>query len=557
VYTGGSGSQEGGLENENEEGYGQRVGYYSYQYNRLGGNYSMSEFPQDSNGPLAQRELFWGLCSPASSEFPPDFKVPLDQGGPPSCSPRVPIGGFGGDKDRVQAWHRAAVRSVGKAPIILIHGHGGSANLGRWAMLELRKNLMIEAGYRKELIWAPSYLGRDERFGGQLDLQFPHAHNVGEVREFIDNVCEYLDVEVADIIAHSLGCTLAYSLLRGLGKQTAPWMTSWSWDQPKKWHRVGTFVALAGAFRGLSDQLIGEWVPDGEFMNELLAEELVGGEDETPYGEGEPQAPGPRPHNIRYFCSIAEGDYADNRSPDPSISTSMLEGARHKVYTYEDPDEFDKHERIIKDPQVVRDIKDLLNFVPPVPSVTMLVDTESGDYGSPLTITLDVDPPDKVVSYVANRVTKEVLQGYIVGKIAETIKGTFIGGQTRLTLPTDGMWEVAYNVEGAVETEKRTYWVGTTEKIEAAIDTDNSTPFEGSLEVTATTPRGKLYHSLSGGGQSEATVPLGDALRTVVYGEGWSEGDIVTINRDAVVYFITIDSGGNASDIVSKPFKKR
>ena len=101
----------------------------------------MSEFPQDSNVPLAQRELFWGLCSPASSEFPPDFKVPLDQGGPPSCSPRVPIGGFGGDKDKDQAWHRAAVRSVGKAPIILIHGHGGSANLGRWAMLELRKNL--------------------------------------------------------------------------------------------------------------------------------------------------------------------------------------------------------------------------------------------------------------------------------------------------------------------------------------------------------------------------------------------------------------------------------
>jgi hypothetical protein len=333
-------------------------------------------------------------------------------------------------------------------------------------------------------------------------------------------------------------------------------MTSWSWDQPKKWHRVGTFVGLAGAFRGLSDQLIGEWVPDGEFMNELLAEELVGGEDETPYGEGEPQAPGPRPHNIRYFCGIVEGDYADNRSPDPSISTSMLEGARHKVYRYEDPDEFDKHERIIKDPQVVRDIKDLLNFVPPVPSVTMSVDTESGDYGSPLTITIDVDPPDKVVSYAATRVTKEVLQGYVVGKIAETLKGTFIGGRTKLTLPMDGMWEVAYNVEGAVDAERRTYWVGTTERIEVAIDTDNSTPFEGSLDVTATTPRGKLYHSLSGGGLSEAAVPLRDALDTVVYGEGWSEGDVASIDRNAVVYFIAVDDEGTASQIVSKSFER-
>jgi hypothetical protein len=52
-------------------------------------------------------------------------------------------------------------------------------------------------------------------------------------------------------------------------------------------------------------------------------------------------------------------------------------------------------------------------------------------------------------------------------------------------------------------------------------------------------------------------VPLVDALSTVVYGEGWSEGDVVAINRDAVVYFITIDFEGNASEIVSKPFKKR
>ncbi len=424
-------------------------------------------------------------------------------------------------------------------------------------MSELRKNLMSEAGYPRALIWAPSYLGRSTQHGGELDPQFPHAHNVGEVREFIDNVCEYLDVEVVDIIAHSLGCTLAYSILRGLRKQTGPWITSWSWDQPKKWHRVGTFVALAGAFRGLSDQFIGEWVPDGEFMNELLAEDLDGDEDETPYGEGGPQqTPGPSPHNIRYFCGIAAGDYTDSRSPDSNVSTSMLQGARHKVYRYAGS-EWDKHERIIKDPEVVRDIKDVLNFVPPVPSVRMSVDKDSGDYGSPLTITIDVDVSHKRVSYVANRVTKEVLQGYVVGKIAETLKGTFIGRQTRLTLPTDGLWEVVYNVEGAVEAEERTYWVGATERIEAAIDIDNSTPFEGSLEVTATASRGEVYHSLSGEGRSEAAVPLGDAVSTVVYGEGWSEGDVASIDRNATVYFMAIDDEGTASRIVSKSFERR
>jgi pimeloyl-ACP methyl ester carboxylesterase len=517
----------------------------------------MTEFAQDFDGPLEQRELFWELCRQAKGDFPQDFEVPLDQGGPP-CPfqpfQRVPIGGFGGDPLKNQAEHRATLRSVGKAPIILVHGNGGSADLGRWAMSELKTNLMTEAGYRKELIWAPTYLGRNILDnGGEPDLSFPHAHNVGEIREFIDKVCEYLGVEVVDIIGHSLGCTLAYSVFRGLSKQTDLWMTTWSWDRPKKWHRVGTFVALAGAFRGLRD-VSGEWRPGGEFMDELLAEELVGGEDETPYAEGEQKTPSPA-HNITYFCGIAQGDFADRRSLDLDLSTSMLRGARNKVYRYAG-DELAKHERIIKDPVVVRDIKDLLNSVPPVPPVTMAVDKDSGDYDSPLTITIDVDPPDKMVSYVANRVTKEVLNGYVVGRIAETLTGRFIGGQTKLTLSPDGMWEVAYNIEGAIETAKTTYWVGTTEIIEAAIDTDDSTPFEGSLEVKATTRRGKLYHSLSGGGQSEIAVPLRNALNAVSYGEGWIEGEVAQTDENAVVYFIVIDDEGIASEIVSKSFER-
>jgi pimeloyl-ACP methyl ester carboxylesterase len=531
----------------------------------------MSEFPQDFTGPSDLSEFFGGfegfggLCSKAKADFPQGFKVPLDQGGPPLfCSPRVPIGGFGGDPDKNQAAHRATVRSVGKAPVVLIHGNSGSADLGRWSMLELRKNLMAEAGYQRELIWAPSYLGRNSLpislpigglnlEGGVADISYPHAHNVGEVRDFIDNVCEYLDVEVVDIIAHSLGCTLAYSAFRGLKKQDDFFINSWSWDQPKKWHRVGTFVALAGAFRGLTGAP-GEWTPGGPFMDQLLAEELVGGQDETPYDvEGEQETPSPE-HKITYFCGIAENDYADDKSPDPDISTSMLKGANHKVYQYPG-DELAKHEEIIKDPVLIHDIKDLLNSVPPVPRVAMMVNADSGDHDSPLTVTIDVDSPDKVVSYVANRVTKEVVNSYVVGKITSTVRGTSIGGQAKLALPTNGMWEVDYNVEGAVEADKKTYWVGTTEKIEVTIDTDNSAPFERSLDVTATTTRGNLYHSLSGGGQSQA-VPLRGALSTVIYGEGWSEGDVAPIDRNAVVYFIAIDEQGTASEIVSRSFEK-
>jgi pimeloyl-ACP methyl ester carboxylesterase len=177
-------------------------------------------FPQDFNGPSDQRELFFpfpfpfpfptGCRSQAKGDFPRDFKVPVDQGGPPHCFPRVPIGGFGGDRNKDRSGHRATVRSVGKAPIILIHGHTGLADSGDWAMTKLRDNLMMEAGYPRELFWAPSYLGTDPVFGGGWDATTPHTNNVNEVREFIDNVCEYLGVEVVDIIAHSLGCTLTY-----------------------------------------------------------------------------------------------------------------------------------------------------------------------------------------------------------------------------------------------------------------------------------------------------------------------------------------------------------
>jgi pimeloyl-ACP methyl ester carboxylesterase len=543
----------------------------------------MSEIPQDFNGPSDQRELFGfpffpfpfppfpggpvgGCSSQATPHFPQDFKVPSDQGGPPHCFPRVPIGGFGGDPRKDRSGHRAVVQNVGKAPIILIHGHSGLADSGRWAMFDqgaperIGNTLIREAGYTKELIWAPSYLGTAQAIlgggGGGFDLLSPHTNNVNEIRDFIDNVCEYLDVDVVDIIAHSLGCTLAYSVFRGL-KQGAPL----EFNRPKKWNRVGTFVALAGAFRGLT-RASGEWVPGGDFMTELLSE-TDGGGGETPFKEGEQL-----PHNITYYCGIAKGDLADSQSEDPNRSTSMLEGAIKEVFEFTtglDPTiskDLAKHQAIITRPEVVTGnaAKGLegfarhLNSVPPVPRVTMTVEMDSGDHDGPLTSTIEVDSPDKVVNYVANKVTKEVLNDYLVSKSTEILKGTFIGGLTKLTLP-DGMWEVVYNVEGAAEDEKRTYWVGETEMIEVTIDTDNSTPFEGSLDVTATATRGKLYHSLYGSGQS-AIAPIGNELRAVVCGGGWREGDVARIDGDAVVYFIAIDSDGTASEIVSRSFEK-
>jgi hypothetical protein len=174
-------------------------------------------------------------------------------------------------------------------------------------------------------------------------------------------------------------------------------MNSWDWNQPKKWHRVGTFVSLAGAFHGLGTNSFGEWDTDGEFVRELLAE-TDGGGGETPF-------------DITYFCGIAEEDFIDAQNP----GTGKLEGATNSVYRYA-LDGKGRHERIKEDPEVFGEFLPLLNSVPPVAHVAMVIDKDSGNYDGPLTITLDIDPPDRIVSYEARRVTKEFMNGYIVGK---------------------------------------------------------------------------------------------------------------------------------------------
>jgi pimeloyl-ACP methyl ester carboxylesterase len=445
--------------------------------------------------------------------FPQDFEVPQDQGGPGQGQP---IGGFGGHPLRTREEHRTAVQSVGKAPVILLHGNSGSADSGRWHMLDLQQ-MLLKAAYPRELIWAPSYLGI-----GTLDLMTPHTNNVNEVRECIENVCEYLDVEVVDVIAHSLGCSLAYAIFRGLRKQTAPIEFD---DQLKRWNRVGTFVALAGAFHGLGPSSVGEWESDGAFMTRLLAE-TGGGGGETPYGTNDPRTPEPA-HNIRYFCGVARGDFIDSQNR----GTGKLAGAINRDYDLGPADV--GHEKIKESQVVFDDFFPYLNAVPPDRRVAIVADKASGSYAAPLTVTVHVEPSDRSVDYVASRVTKEFRNGFIVSSSTHELDGTLQDGQT-LTISESGMWEITFSAEGTADV-KRIYWVGV-EPIEVTIITDNSVPFEGSLDVMASATRGTLYHSLKG--------------------DMWSEGDIVTITSDAAPRFVAIDLDGIASEVVTKSFKK-
>jgi pimeloyl-ACP methyl ester carboxylesterase len=449
--------------------------------------------------------------------FPSDFVIPMDEGG---LGQGQPIGGFGGDATKNQAEHRAALRSLAKAPVILIHGNAGAADSGQWDMLDL-KEMLLAAGYVPELIWAPSYLGP----GGVLESSQPHIKNIDDVRQFTENVCAYLDVQVVDIIAHSLGCSLSYATFRGLEKQPSP---PYAWSHPQKWHRVGTFVALAGAFHGLSPCLLdqsGEWCPQGPFMQELLNEQSGGG-GETPFSEGSPQTDPPA-HNIVYFCGIARGDFVDDQNPD----TGMLNGAVNMVYNLGQSTL--GHERIKENSSVFADFLPLLNSVPPLRPTTIDVDRASGAYDGPLQITVRIEPADKSVAVEASRMTKAIENGILSESILDHSEVSLLDGEST-TLENNGLWEVVFRAEGADEM-RRTYWVGV-EAIEVVILTDNKIPFKTSLDVLATTTRGDLYHSFNG--------------------QMWTLGANPTITEDAVVYFVAVDAQGIASAVVSKAFKK-
>jgi hypothetical protein len=399
------------------------------------------------------------------------------------------------------------------------------------------QDMLVEAGYPEEAIWAPNYLGRPLSTMGTPDvtddivlgdIATPHTGNVNEVRDFIDSVCEYLDVQVVDFITHSLGCTLAYAVLRGLKKQNTPVM----FDQPQKWHRVGTFVALAGAFHGFGESgmfAIGEWKTSSSFMSQLLAE-TGGGGDETPYGSNKPQTPSPE-HNIRYYCGIAKRDFVDAAKP----GTGQLAGATNRFHDLGEGEI--GHKNIKESRTVFNEFLPLLNAVPPVERVAIMIDKDSGRHDSPLTITVHAEPADNPVNYVAAKTTKAVHAGILLTSEAEgsnsRLEGTLHNGET-LEISEAGMWEIIFSAEGTANV-RRTYWVGI-DPIEVSIITPDTPPFRDGLDVMATTTRGTLYHSLMG--------------------DRWSEGPIARITSDATVHFISIDDAGIASAITSKVYKK-
>jgi pimeloyl-ACP methyl ester carboxylesterase len=443
--------------------------------------------------------------------------------------------GFGGDPAKNKAQHRAAIR---RTPVVLVHGNATNSTDAKFGMQPMQGFLRDIAGYQPSEIWAMNYLGENNTL---TDMPTPHRKHIDEFRNFVDAVKDYLGVQKLDFIAHSLGCGMVNAYLRGL-------KSDGGWDSAlQRLNVAGTFVALAGATYGLGnsgvlgDALLGEFQSGSEFEKKShMINNIV---DDTPRGsnnKADQSAPidawrttstldsDPTSNQINYVAIIAAGDFVDMQLMD----TSRREGAQLNQ-RFNLGIGLDGHEKVIKSSTVFNAFMPYLNKIPPMAPTSFSIDKDSGSYPSGLTVGVTVSPPAAKVKLLAERTTRHFMGGFIDRTVLATENTELANGGTK-TLPSDGVWEVLFQASGADDL-RRVYGVGVTIP-EVKLLTDNATPFQGNLQVTASTTSGALFHSTDR--------------------QHWLAGSEAIINRTATVSFIAIDSNGAASPIASRAYHK-
>lgn len=214
------------------------------------------------------------------SGYPDDFPKLKDTGG---LGEGGYIKGFGGDVKKDKNGNSGNLKHT---PVVFIHGNGASATGSAFSyFLDFSWDNMVkwlkQKGYNDSEIWAISYLGEP----ATVQINKAITSNIDDVRSFIDAAMEYLDVEKVDIIAHSLGCTLARGYLFGLQKDG-----TFDYDD-SRFNNVGSLVLLSGGNYGLESNFFTSLSPfyDGdEFMPgspiEAGLHSYEGFIDDTPHG---------------------------------------------------------------------------------------------------------------------------------------------------------------------------------------------------------------------------------------------------------------------------------
>jgi len=285
-------------------------------------------------------------AGPAAQHFPSGFAVPGD-----AEWKGWKLGGFGGP---------ASERSK-HVPVIFVHGNN-TDHAGWYPVAdEMTKSL----GYRYGDLWALAYNGvgcnndtalfttnngyrgwtaSNDRAASTGCVVTGNEQNVADLKAFIDSVLRYTHASKVDIVAHSLGVTVARRML---------------WENPTYYTKVAAFVGIAGANHGTS------FCPPGsettvESCNEIaagtawLAQMNDGPKGKTPGKAGSNESPGPTKW-MTVYDGTGDGDPA---FAGPTYATSPhLNGATNCTF----PDFY--HNDLRVDPRIVADYVAFLRAV--------------------------------------------------------------------------------------------------------------------------------------------------------------------------------------------------
>ena len=152
--------------------------------------------------------------------FPPDFPGLQDQ------EWEYRLGGWGGAAKGYPLRHN---------PVIFVHGNTRDA----WDWDEPGRSVkqhFLDAGYSMQELWALSYNGTTTKdLPTRLRCRTANQPNVADLTAFVRAVLAYTDAPKVDLVAHSLGVTIARSMLA---------------EHPELSQVVEDFVAIAGPNHG-------------------------------------------------------------------------------------------------------------------------------------------------------------------------------------------------------------------------------------------------------------------------------------------------------------------
>jgi len=153
------------------------------------------------SGARADRPHPHGLVG---TTFPADFPVITD------ASLRKPVIGFGGSQGRVE-----------RVPVIFLHGNNDTpfaTACNPFGYIHNLAQFFLDAGYSPRELWGLGYQGDQCDLIANPTNRSGPAHstvaNVPDLRAFVSAVLRYTGARRVDIVAHSLGVTIAREWMR-------------------------------------------------------------------------------------------------------------------------------------------------------------------------------------------------------------------------------------------------------------------------------------------------------------------------------------------------------